>query len=222
MRISALKRVLAVIGGLAVFVLGAGRAAADGSAGCPDVTFHLHNNKGNLVLVPALPAGSTTAFIDSPVLSRAGGNPYQLIGEWEDGYVGNINPVCFLEGLSPLHVWLGLRNSDDQGTNFDLRADVIFQSNAPGGPTVLVASVEQLCITGLTRNPALAQELVRTLSPLLRTVSGDGEFFLDLYARIGTAKPPATCGGHGSATGLRVYYDSATRDSRFDTIYDGT
>ena len=218
MRITALKLVLAVIGSLTVFVLGAGRAAADGSFSCPDPTFHLSNNKGNLVLVPALPAGSTTTFIDSPVLSRAGGNPWHPIGEWEDGYVGGTTTGCFLGALSPLHVWLGLRNSEDQGTNFDLRAQVYFQSNAPGGPTTLVASVDQLCIKGLVRNPALAQEIIHAL-PLQHTVSGDGEFFLSLYARIGT--PQNTCGGHGSATGLRVYYDSADRDSRFDTVYFG-
>ena len=171
MRITALKLVLAVIGGVVVFVLGAGRAAADGSFSCPDPTFHLSNNKGNLVLVPALPAGSTTTFIDSPVLSRAGGNPWHPIGEWEDGYVGGTTTGCFLGALSPLHVWLGLRNSEDQGTNFDLRAQVYFQSNAPGGPTTLVASVDQLCIKGLARNPALAQEIIHAL-PLQHSVAG--------------------------------------------------
>ena len=215
MRIAALKLALAVIGSTALFVLGAGRAAADGIGACADVTFHLHNNKGNLVLVTALPAGSATTFIDSPVLSRGGGNPYQLIGEWDDGYVGGTIPTCFLESLSPLHVWLGLRSSDDQGTNFDLRAEVYFEPNPPGGPTVLVATAEQLCIKGLTRNPALAQEIVLSL-PVTNHVSGDGEFFLNLSARIGT--PQSKCGGHGSATGLRVYYDSADRDSRFDMV----
>lgn len=53
----------------------------------------------------------------------------------------------------------------------------------------------------------------------IQSVAGDGEFFLNLLARIGT--PQGTCGGHGSATGLRVYFDSTDRDSRFDTVYDG-
>ena len=34
-----------------------------------------------------------------------------------------------LTALSDLHVWLGLQNSDDQGTNFDLRAE--FTRTAP-------------------------------------------------------------------------------------------
>ena len=86
--------------------------------------------------------------MDSPVLSRAGANPYQLIGEWDDGYVGGATVGCFLDSLSPLHVWLGLRSSDDQGTNFDFRADVSFTSGAPGAPTILIASApyrEKVC-----------------------------------------------------------------------------
>ena len=218
MRIAALKLVLSVIAISAVMVLGVGRAAADGSPNCPDPTFHLDNNGGNLVLNTTAPGVGTAKFLDSPVLSRGGGNPYQLIGEWDDGYVGSTPPACVLESLSPLHVWLGLRSSDDQGTNFDLRAEVYFEPNPPGGPTVLVASSEQLCIKGLARNPALAQEIVLSL-PLIQHVAGDGEFIVNLYARIGT--PQSKCGGHGSATGLRVYYDSADRDSRFDTQYEG-
>jgi hypothetical protein len=218
MRIAALKLVLSVIAVLVVMVLGVGRAAADGSPSCPDPTFHLDLSGVNLVLDTTAPGVGTAKFVDSPVLSRAGGNPYQLIGEWDDGYVGNTTVGCFLDSLSPLHVWLGLRSSDDQGTNFDLRAEVYFEPNPPGSSTVLVASSEQLCIKGLTRNPALAQEIVLSL-PLIQHVSGDGEFFLNLSARIGT--PQSKCGGHGSTTGLRVYYDSADRDSRFDTLYLG-
>ncbi len=30
----------------------------------------------------------------------------------------------FLTALSPAHVWLGLKNSDDVGTNFDLKAEI--------------------------------------------------------------------------------------------------
>ena len=55
-----------------------------------------------------------------------------------------------LISLNDLHVWLGLKNSDDQGTNFDLRVEV----NKNGA---LVASGETYCITGVTRNPVLAK-----------------------------------------------------------------
>jgi hypothetical protein len=217
MRITALKLVLAVISVSAVIVLGAGRAAAPPPDPCPDLIFHLRTSSGNLVLDTTAPGVGPANFLDSPVLSRAGGNPYQLIGEWQDGFVGGGTlAACGLEGLSPLHVWLGLRNSDDQGTNFDLRAEVYFKGSVPNSPTVLVASADQLCIKGLTRNPARAQEIIRSL-PLTGFPAGDGDFLLKLYARIGT--PQNTCGGHASATGLRVYYDSADRDSRFDLFF---
>jgi hypothetical protein len=217
MRTTALKLVLAVISVSAVIVLGAGRAAATPLDPCPDTIFHLRISGGNLVLDTTAPSVGTANFRDSPALKRAGGNSYQLIGEWEDGYVGTgTDAACVLEALSPLHVWLGLRNSDDQGTNVDLRVEVYFKGNGPNSPTVLVAAADQLCIKGLTRNPARAQEIIRSL-PLTEFPAGDGEFLLKLYARIGT--PQNTCGGHANATGLRVYYNSADRDSRFDLFF---
>ena len=228
MRNATLKLVLSVIAVSAVTMLGAGPAAANGGCIAPSVIFYLHfnptppppppqNPPNPLVLVTTPPAGSVAKFLDSPALKRTGTYPYPytLIGEWDDGYVGNI-VGCILEAVSPLHVWLGLRNSDDQGTNFDLKADVLFTSNAPGSPTVIVASTEKLCIKGLTRNPALAQEIISGFPPPLH-VAGDGEFSLTLSARIAS---PA-CGGHANATGLRVYYDSADRDSRFDVEFAG-
>jgi hypothetical protein len=198
-------------------VLGTGRAAAPPPDPCPDTIFHLRISGGNLVLDTTAPSVGTASFVDSPALSRAGGNPYQLIGEWEDGYVGTgTDTACVLQALGPLHVWLGLRNSDDQGTRFDLRAEVYFKSNGPNSPAVLVAEADQLCIKGLTRNPSRAQEVIRSL-PLTGFPAGDGEFLLKLYARIGT--PQNMCAGHASTTGLRVYYNSADRDSRFEMFF---
>jgi hypothetical protein len=216
MRITALKLVLAVISVSAVMVLGAGRAAAPPPDPCPDPIFHLRTSGGNLVLDTTAPGVGTANFLDSPGLSRAGGNPYRVIGEWKDGYVGDSVAACALEAVGPLHVWLGLRNSDDQGTNFDLRAEVYFKGSDPNSPTILVAAADQLCIKGVTRNPAQAQEIIRSL-PLTESPVGDGEFLLKLYARIGT--PQNTCAGHNSATGLRVYYNSADRDARFDMFF---
>src|SRR5580765_6104849 len=118
MRITPLKLVLAVISVSAVIVLGAGRAAAPPPVPCPDLIFHLRTSGGNLVLDTTAPGVGTPTFSDSPVLSRAGGNLYRLIGEWESGFVdGSTVAGCALEALSPLRLWLGLRNSDDQGTN---------------------------------------------------------------------------------------------------------
>ena len=210
MRITALRRVLSSIGAL-VFALAAGQSAA--GVGCPPgPTYHLIFDAGNLELTTTAPGAGPAAYIDSPALSKAASNPWREIGEWETYTGGGSINNCVIVAFSPLHVWLGLRNSDDQGTNFDLRAEVRVQN-------ALVGAGEQYCIKGLTRNPALAKEVLQTIALQLTNVNLDGEVSLTLKARIGTG---ASCGGHASATGLRVYYDSADRDSRFDVdIFGG-
>jgi hypothetical protein len=170
MRITALKLLLAVTSTAAVIALGAGRAAAPPPPPCPHLLFYLRTSGGSLVLDPTAPGVGTPRFQDSPVLSRAGGNIYQLIGEWESGEI-SAEPGCALESLGPLHAWLGLRNSDDQGAHFDLRAEVYFKSSSPGSLPVLIAVTERPCIEGLTRNPARAQEI---LPPLTRVTSPGG------------------------------------------------
>ena len=59
--------------------------------------------------------------------------------------------------LRSAKLWIGLKNSDDQGTQFDLKAEVYKNS-------VLVASGQALCITGVTRNPdkAIENHVLRT------------------------------------------------------------
>jgi hypothetical protein len=222
MRIAKLKLLLAVIVGSTVLMLGGGTAAAGEPVTCPsDSTLHLHRiPKVELVLSDTAPTGNVPNFIDSPALRRPGEaiSPYTDIAEWDKGHIGGgIFNGCRLLDLSPLHVWLGLRNGDDQGTNFDFRADVSFTSPAPGAPTILIASVEKLCIRGLTPNPASASEETMAL-PLIATPFSVGDLSLTLSARIASPE----CGGHVSATGLRVYFDSADRDSRFDVSYGRT
>src|SRR5262249_39744732 len=177
MKMSVPKLVLALVCFSAAIVLGPGRAAAPD--GCTNHTLHLDIAGQNLVLIDPLPPGATTKFIDSPALSRSGSNPYVEIGEWETYFGGG---VCRVESVSPLHAWLGLRNSDDQGANFDLKVEVRVGN-------VLVAVAEQTCIKGLTRNPALAREIVKAFPPALQ--AREGEVTLTLYARIGT--PQNTC-----------------------------
>src|SRR5262245_7724035 len=74
-----------------------------------------------LFLNATAPTSTTPKFIDSPSLSTASGNPYKVIGAWEVGLIDP--PGCHLQStasLSALHVWIGLKNSDDIGTKFDL------------------------------------------------------------------------------------------------------
>ncbi|HUR07362.1 MAG TPA: hypothetical protein VM347_32795 [Nonomuraea sp.] len=119
-----------------------------------------------------------------------------------------------LTELSPVHAWLGLRNSDDQGTQFDLRAELLVND-------VLVADGERRCITGLTRNANLAKEAIvewDSFRPV--PVGPDDVISLRLWTRIGTTSTGAKCSGpggsHNNATGLRLYYDTSARPSRFD------
>jgi hypothetical protein len=55
---------------------------------------------------------------DSAAVKRAGGNPWKEVGTW------TAEPFAAetLTALRDYRVLLGLRNGDDQGANFDLRA----------------------------------------------------------------------------------------------------
>ena len=166
----------------------------------PPVVFYLDRGAGgNLLLTELAPTSTTAKFTDSPALSRSNGNPWKQIGAWD----GSINRPCPVEEVSDLQVWLGLRNSDDQGTRFDLKAEFMVGDK-------VIATGETDCITGVTRNPALAKEVVVSFGPADVALLPSA-VTLVLSARIGTG-----CPGHASASGLRVYYGSAAQDSSFD------
>ena len=61
-------------------------------------------------------------------------------------------PARALTDLSPARLWTGLKNSDDQGTAFDLRVVVAINDDE-------VAAGETRCVTGVTRNPDKAKEV---------------------------------------------------------------
>ena len=119
-----------------------------------------------------------------------------------------------LMALSPAHLWIGLKNSDDQGAQFDLKAELL-RNGTP------VASGLKRCVTGVTRNPDLAKEAVASFDPFTPVIVTSGDVLsLKVSARIGTNPDGTKCAGpggsHNSAVGLRLYYDSASRTSRFD------
>jgi hypothetical protein len=114
-----------------------------------------------------------------------------------------------LSTLGPVHVWLGLKNSDDQGTKFDLRAE-LYKNNT------LVAAGETRCINGVTSNPSKALEALIPFGNIVNGVLAAGEkLTLKISTRIGTASEGKTCTGHTTAVGLRLYYDAKTRPARF-------
>jgi len=120
-----------------------------------------------------------------------------------------VTTVKEITALSPARLWVGLKNSDDQGTQFDLRAE-LYRNGA------LIASGVTLCVTGVTRNPSLAIEAVVPFGALTSGALEIGDqLALKVLTRIGTNPDGTRCSGHASATGLRLYYDAVARASRF-------
>ncbi len=179
------------------------------------VSFYLHDTSPSddppiLFLDHTSPSGTTAKFKNSTAIKFTGGNPWKEVGGWAAApslTAGN------LTALNDLHVWLGLKNSDDQGTRFDLRAEVYKNG-------VLVAAGETYCIQGVTRNPNLAKEAAVSFAPFSPvTLNGaTDELSLKVLTRIGSNGAGGFCGGHSNAAGLRLYFDSVSRPSRFNAM----
>jgi hypothetical protein len=117
--------------------------------------------------------------------------------------------------LNDVQLWLGLKSSDDQGTQFDVKVELLKN----GYP---VASGLRRCVTGLTRNPTLARGVGVAWDdshpvPFALT----DVLALKVSTRIGTNPDDTKCvhgpaSAHTSARGLRLYYDAASRPARFD------
>jgi hypothetical protein len=114
-----------------------------------------------------------------------------------------------IASLNPGILWIGLKNSDDQGTQFDLRTEVYINDT-------LVSDGITRCITGVTRNPNKAKEVVVAFGSISDGAfeAGD-ELSLKISTRIGTNPDDTKCPGHNNAVGLRLYYDAVSRPSRF-------
>ena len=128
----------------------------------PGVLFqaYLHGSGGNanpsmLFLDDSPPTAAAAKYKDSARVNFAAGNPWVPIGTWTAERRFTAGP---LPTLSDLHVWVGLKNSDDIGTQFDLLAEL-----SKNG-TVFASGVAR-CITGITRNAALAKEATVPFDP---------------------------------------------------------
>ena len=122
-----------------------------------------------------------------------------------------------LRSLSGLPRVARLKNSDDQGVKVDLLAEVYKNSEK-------IAEGLVRCITGLTRDPGRAKEVV--VVPTLgsaQTFNGDTDkLSVKLLTRIGTNPDDTKCAGsHASAVGLRAYFDAVGRASRLDAAAGG-
>jgi hypothetical protein len=195
-----------VIGSAAALAFSGGQPAF-AQTSCDFFTYHLTRSPGSqLLLTTTAPTGAAANFEDSAALASAGGNPWIPIGEWETSGPG---VGCRLFSLGSLQTFIGLKNSDDQGTKFDLRAEVLAD-----GATVSMGEVH--CISSVTKNPGKATNVTIALSEPGFTFI-DQTLGLRVSARIGTPESVGgRCAGHAAATGLRLYYDAASRDSHFD------
>lgn len=197
-----------------------------GSVGCDSinvtlsfapVNFYLHGTGANanpviLFLNSTSPAGSTSKYKDSTSVNFNNGNLWKDVGIWV------VNPLQQISGeltdINNLEVWLGLKNSDDQGTNFDLRVE-FYKNN------ILIGSSESLCITGITRNANLAKQVTLPFENILPAEfnGATDSLSLKIRTRIGTNGSGGMCGGHSNAVGLRLYFDSSNRPSGFEGLF---
>jgi RHS repeat-associated protein len=175
--------------------------------------FFLHgigpdNNPPTLVLGPTAPTAATAKFRDSTSVNFSGGNPWKEIGTWP---AAASLTVGTLTALSDLHVWLGLKNSDDQGTQFDLQAEVLKNG------TVLSTGLTR-CITGIVRNANQAKEATVAFGsvPATQFNGTSDQLAVKISTRIGTNPDDSKCPGHNNTAGLRLYFDATTRNARFD------
>jgi hypothetical protein len=179
-------------------------------------TVYLHGSGGTanpptLALDGVAPTGTTAKYKDSPSINFASGNPWKVVGTWTAA-------PSLLSGtpdaLGDVHVWLGLKNSDDIGTRFDVRVEA-YQNGTP------VGSDESHCVQGITRNPNDAREVAVPVGLFAPTAFNGSTDVLSLkvLTRVGTNGTGGFCGGHSNAVGLRLYFDAVTRASRFDALF---
>lgn len=186
----------------------------DGTGG---VDLYLHGtgataNPPTLTLNSIAPTETTTKYRDSVSVNFSGGNPWQEIGVWTTDQLSG--QLTALTGPSTgsrqaLHVWLGLKNSDDIGTRFDLRAEMLINDQS-------VTSGETWCITNITRNANQAREVAVEFDAFDSIqVNSGGEVSLKVSTRVSTDGAGDFCGGHSNAVGLRLYFDRVSRPARF-------
>ena len=168
-------------------------------------------NPPTLALSTLGPAGTTAKYQDSPALAFANGDPWVAVGTWTSPPgLGSGT----LSALGAAQMWLGLKNSDDIGTNFDLRVEAYKNGT-------LVTAGQTLCVQGVTRNADLAKA-VTVAFPSVAATTFDGVadiLSLKVLTRIGTTAAGAACGGHANAVGLRLYFDAASRNAQFAATF---
>jgi hypothetical protein len=159
----------------------------------------------SVLFLDAAPTASTPKYRDSAGIRFTGGNAFQEIGTW------TMTPAAeVLSSGGELDSWIGLKNSDDLQTRFDLQAE-LYKND------VLFATGLTRCIQGVTKDPNSAEKVTVEFSPFPTEVfTGTDVLMLKVQTRIGTNPDESQCSGHTNATGLRLYFDSTNRPSSFE------
>ena len=180
--------------------------------GCPNLPSAKLSLRGTgtdanptVLFLDSASTASTPKYRDSPGIRFAGANAFQEVGTW------TATPAPGrLASAGDLDTWIGLKNSDDQGTRFDLRAELYRNG-------LLLAGGLTRCIQGVTRDPNAAKEVRVAFGPFPTTLfTGKDVLALKVLTRIGTNTEGSLCGGHSNAVGLRLYFDSTNRPSSFE------
>jgi hypothetical protein len=110
--------------------------------------------------------------------------------------------------LSDARLWLGLRNTNDKSSFFDVRVELL-NNGAP------VASGLRRCVGNFAQNLSPSEVVVPWSSFASPTLAVGDVLALRVSTRVGTNSNGSKCKGSDHAAGLRISYDSTTRASRF-------
>jgi uncharacterized repeat protein (TIGR01451 family) len=154
------------------------------------------------------PSGSTFPAGSTVVTCSTGAGP-------SCGFSVTVVSSGSLTALGSAQVWVGLKNSDDVGTKFDLLAQVLRKSGVPGSPFVVVGSgeVDDVAGGGSGFNNAILRVINLTLDGSTGLCSGD-TLSLRLSVRI------AASSGHVNGT-ARLWFNDAAANSRFNATVGG-
>ena len=154
--------------------------------------------------------------VDSAGIAYVGGNtistnlptvnPFQSVfGGAQDGFVSKVEvtPGQPLQSVGPVNVWIGLKNSDDVGIRFDLRAE------AYRNATQLIGSGGLNSVAGGSSGFNNAQQQTIPLTPVPGVTFFSGDTF-SIRVLVRNA-----CSGSGKNSGrARLWYDDAEANSR--------
>jgi hypothetical protein len=167
------------------------------NASIDDGSFDVDDDPINLVQTPPgpYPLGDTTVTL-------TGTDPY--------GASSSCTAVVTVKSdvsLAPASAWIGLKNSDDVGTNFDLLAEVSRNG-------VLIGSGQVNGVSGGSSgfNNAVQRAINLSLAPAAAICTGE-TLSIKLSVRIGAT-------GHRSGT-ARLYYNDGQANSRFGLTVGG-